>query len=124
MEYDNNNIFAKILRGEIPCKKIYVDKYTLAFHDVNPQKKVHVLVIPKGEYINLDDFSSNASEEEMISGSVEMQPFQNALLALDASGLPSSTYSLQVYPDYAPERLQTFEFSLHGSIFLIHLLLS
>ncbi len=60
----------------------------------------------------------NASEEEMISGSVEMQPFQNALLALDVSSLPSSTYSLQVYPDYAPERLQTFEFSLHGSIFL------
>jgi histidine triad (HIT) family protein len=70
MEYDKNNIFAKILRGEIPCKKIYEDKYTLAFHDVNPQKKVHVLVIPKGEYINLDDFSSNASEEE-ISGLIK-----------------------------------------------------
>ena len=70
MSYDKNNIFAKILRGEIPCKKIYEDKYTLAFHDVNPQKKVHVLVIPKGEYINLDDFSSNASEEE-ISGLIK-----------------------------------------------------
>ena len=70
MRYDKNNIFAKILRGEIPCKKIYEDKYTLAFHDVNPQKKVHVLVIPKGEYINLDDFSSNASEEE-ISGLIK-----------------------------------------------------
>ena len=70
MGYDKNNIFAKILRGEIPCKKIYEDKYTLAFHDVNPQKKVHVLVIPKGEYINLDDFSSNASEEE-ISGLIK-----------------------------------------------------
>ena len=67
MAYDKNNIFAKILRGEIPCKKIYEDEYVLAFHDVNPQKKIHVLVIPKGEYINLDDFSSKASKEE-ISG--------------------------------------------------------
>ena len=65
MEYDKNNIFAKILRGEIPCKKIYEDSYVLAFHDVNPQKKVHVLVIPKGEYINLDDFSNKASEQEI-----------------------------------------------------------
>ena len=65
MEYDKNNIFAKILRGEIPCKKIYEDEYVLAFHDVNPQKKVHALVIPKGEYVNLDDFSSKASEREI-----------------------------------------------------------
>ena len=66
MSYDDDNIFAKILRGEIPCKKIYEDEYVLAFHDVNPQKKVHVLVIPKGEYVNLDDFSSNASEKEIV----------------------------------------------------------
>ena len=66
MEYDKNNIFAKILRGEIPCKKIYEDEFVLAFHDVNPQKKIHVLVIPKGEYVNLDDFSSKASEKEII----------------------------------------------------------
>ena len=65
MQYDKNNIFAKILRGEIPCKKIYEDKYVLAFYDVNPQKKIHALVIPKGEYINLDDFSLKASENEM-----------------------------------------------------------
>ena len=70
MSYDKNNIFAKILIWEISCKKIYEDNYVLAFHDVNPQKKVHVLVIPKGEYINLDDFSSNASEEE-ISGLIK-----------------------------------------------------
>ena len=67
MIYDKNNIFAKILRGEIPCKKIHEDKYVLAFHDVNPQKKVHVLVIPKGKYVNLDDFSGKASEEEILS---------------------------------------------------------
>ena len=66
MIYDKNNIFAKILRGEIPCKKIYEDKFVLAFHDVNPQKKVHVLVIPKGEYVNLDDFTSRASEKEIV----------------------------------------------------------
>ena len=70
MNYDKNNIFAKILRGEIPCKKVYEDKYVLAFHDVNPQKKIHVLVIPKGQYIDLDDFSSKASEKE-ISGLIK-----------------------------------------------------
>ncbi len=58
MTYDKNNIFAKILKGEIPCKKIYEDEYVLAFYDINPQKKIHALVIPKGEYVNLDDFSS------------------------------------------------------------------
>ena len=67
MTYDKNNIFAKILRGEIPCKKIYEDEYVLAFHDINPQKKIHALVIPKGAYMNLDDFSSSASEKEIVS---------------------------------------------------------
>ena len=66
MTYDKNNIFAKILRGEIPCKKIYEDEYVLAFHDINPQKKIHALVIPKGKYLDLDDFSSNASSEEIV----------------------------------------------------------
>ena len=65
MTYNKKNIFAKILRGEISCKKIYEDEYVLAFHDANPQKKIHALVIPKGEYISLDDFSSNASEKEI-----------------------------------------------------------
>ena len=65
MSYDKNNIFAKILRGEIPCKKIYENKYILSFYDINPQKKVHALVIPKGEYTDLDDFSSKASEKEI-----------------------------------------------------------
>ena len=66
MNYDKNNIFAKILRGEIPCKKIYEDEYVLSFYDINPQKKVHALIIPKGEYVNLDDFSSNGSEKEIV----------------------------------------------------------
>ena len=67
MSYDNNNIFAKILRGEIPCKKIYEDKFVLSFYDINPQKKIHALVIPKGKYIDLDDFSQNASSEEIVA---------------------------------------------------------
>ena len=66
MSYDNNNIFAKILRGEIPCKKIYEDKYVLSFYDINPQKKIHALVIPKGNYVDLDDFISNASTDEIM----------------------------------------------------------
>ena len=65
MTYDKNNIFAKILRKEIPCKKIYEDEFILAFHDINPQRKIHALVIPKGEYVNLDDFSAKASEKEI-----------------------------------------------------------
>ena len=66
MTYDNNNIFAKILREEIPCKKIYEDEFVLSFHDINPQKKIHVLVIPKGKYVDLDDFAVNASNEEIV----------------------------------------------------------
>ena len=66
MSYDDNNIFAKILRNEIPCNKIYEDDYILSFHDINPQKKIHALVIPKGKYINLDDFNTKASPEEMV----------------------------------------------------------
>ena len=66
MIYDNQNIFAKILRGEIPCNKIYEDDFVLSFYDINPQKKIHALVIPKGKYIDLDDFSLNASSEEIV----------------------------------------------------------
>ena len=66
MIYNENNIFAKILRGEIPCDKIYEDEFILSFYDINPQKKIHALVIPKGKYIDLDDFSQKASSEEMV----------------------------------------------------------
>ena len=57
MAYDSNNIFAKILRGEIPCKKIYENEFVLSFYDINPQKKIHALVIPKGSYIDLDEIT-------------------------------------------------------------------
>jgi histidine triad (HIT) family protein len=66
MSYDDSNIFAKILRGEIPCDKIYEDDFVLSFHDINPQKKIHALVIPKGKYVDLDNFSLNASPEEIV----------------------------------------------------------
>ncbi len=66
MSYDENNIFAKILKGEIPCKKIYEDEFVLSFYDINPQKKIHALVIPKGKYVDFDDFSENASPEEIV----------------------------------------------------------
>ena len=66
MTYDNDNIFAKILREEIPCKKIYEDNFVLSFYDINPQKKIHALVIPKGKYVDLDDFSDKASSEEIV----------------------------------------------------------
>ncbi len=65
MSYDSGNIFAKILRGEIPCKKVFEDDYALAFHDIAPAASVHVLVIPKGEYISFHDFAANASAEEV-----------------------------------------------------------
>jgi len=67
MSYDTNNIFAKILRKEIPCNKIYENEHALAFNDINPQAKVHVLVIPKGAYTDVDDFSKNASKDEIAS---------------------------------------------------------
>ncbi len=64
MAYDDDNIFAKILRSEIPCDRVYETKHSLAFRDINPQTPVHVLVIPKGRYVSMDDFSANASDEE------------------------------------------------------------
>jgi diadenosine tetraphosphate (Ap4A) HIT family hydrolase len=65
LEYDDQNIFAKILRGEIPCRKVFEDEWALAFDDINPQAPVHVLVIPKGAYVSWDDFSAKASDAEI-----------------------------------------------------------
>ena len=63
--YDDSNIFARILRGELPCKKVYEDDHVLAFHDINPLSPAHILVIPKGPYVSWDDFSEKASDEEI-----------------------------------------------------------
>ncbi len=65
LPYDDQNIFAKILRGEIPNRTVYEDEWSLAFHDINPQAPVHVLVIPKGRYVSWDDFSATASDAEI-----------------------------------------------------------
>jgi histidine triad (HIT) family protein len=63
--YDDGNIFARILRGEIPCNSVYEDDHALAFHDINPQAPTHILVIPKGAYVSWDDFSAKAGEAEI-----------------------------------------------------------
>lgn len=65
MIYDRSNIFARILRGEIPCKKVYEDQYALAFHDISPQAPTHILVVPKGPFTSFADFSSQATELEI-----------------------------------------------------------
>lgn len=86
MSYDNNNIFARILRGEIPCNKVYEDEFALAFHDISPQAPVHVLVIPKGEYVSFDDFSRDASPEFMAGF------YRAAQKVAEQLGLPEGGY--------------------------------
>ena len=65
LAYDDGNVFARILRGELPCRKVYEDEHALAFHDLSPQAPVHILVIPKGPYVSWDDFSKQAGAEEI-----------------------------------------------------------
>ena len=65
LPYDDQNIFARILRGEIPARKVYEDEYALAFHDIAPWSPTHILVIPKGAYVSWDDFSARASDAEI-----------------------------------------------------------
>jgi len=67
MAYDNNNIFARILRGEIPCDKVYEDAHVLAFRDIRPLARTHVLLIPKGAYESFEDFSTKASDTEIVA---------------------------------------------------------
>lgn len=67
MAYDENNIFARIIRGEIPCSTVYEDDHVLAFKDIQPQRRVHVLIIPKGHYVDMSDFSENASDAEILA---------------------------------------------------------
>lgn len=67
MSYDPHNVFARILREEIPCHKVYEDQYVLAFHDIQPQAPVHILVIPKGPYVSMDDFTQKASDQEIVA---------------------------------------------------------
>jgi histidine triad (HIT) family protein len=83
--YDPNNIFARILRGELPCKKVYEDEFALAFHDIRPAAPVHVLVIPKGAYISFVDFSAKASEAEITGFTRAVGKVAN-LLGLEQNG--------------------------------------
>jgi diadenosine tetraphosphate (Ap4A) HIT family hydrolase len=83
--YDDSNIFARILRGEIPSKKVYEDEWALAFHDINPQAPVHVLVIPKGQYCSFADFSAQASDAE-IAGFMRAAGTVARQLGLEAPG--------------------------------------
>ena len=83
--YDTNNIFARILRGELPCRKLFEDDHVLAFHDIHPQAPVHVLVIPKGAYISLDDFGARASDIEIAALFRAVAAIARDL-GLDASG--------------------------------------
>jgi diadenosine tetraphosphate (Ap4A) HIT family hydrolase len=83
--YDNDNIFAKILRGELPCQKVYEDEHAFAFHDIRPQAPVHVLVIPKGAYVSWDDFTAKASDAE-IAGFMRSVAAVTRQLGLDQPG--------------------------------------
>lgn len=83
--YDDQNIFAKILRGEIPNRTVFEDEWALAFHDIHPQAPHHVLVIPKGAYVSWDDFSANASDAE-IAGFVRAVGYVGRELGLVAPG--------------------------------------
>ena len=112
MIYDDNNIFAKILRSEIPCKKIYEDEFVLSFHDINPQKKIHALVIPKGKYIDLDDFSTNASNEEIIR---LMKGVTIVAKKLGISSIDGKGYrALANISDYGGQEVPHLHFHLFG----------
>jgi diadenosine tetraphosphate (Ap4A) HIT family hydrolase len=88
MSYDSDNIFAKILRGEVPCNKVYEDDFALAFYDIHPKTPVHILVIPKGPYVSFDDFISSADAAEIVG-------FERAIgKVIGAAELASGGYRL------------------------------
>ena len=92
MAYDTENVFAKILRGEIPCSKVHETDHALAFQDINPQAKVHVLVIPKGAYVSWDDFSANASATEQADYVAAIG--ETVKLAVEPGAIPGAGKSL------------------------------
>ena len=112
MSYDDNNIFAKILRGEIPCKKIYEDDFILSFYDINPQKKIHALGISKGLYIDLDDFNKKASVEEIVALSIGISKVAKILgiSAEDGKGYRALTN----LSDYGGQEVPHLHFHLFG----------
>ncbi len=99
MAYDSNNVFAKILRGEIPCKKVYEDEFALAFHDIAPDAPVHVLVVPKIDCVSFDDFSQIASAEFMKEFFSSVQKVAKEL------GLQENGY--RIITNHGPDASQT-----------------
>jgi len=85
LPYDDNNVFAKILRGELPCSKVYEDEFALAFNDIRPQAPVHVLVIPKAAYVSWDDFTAKADDAE-IAGFMRAVGHVTRQLEMDGPG--------------------------------------
>jgi histidine triad (HIT) family protein len=85
LPYDDSNVFARILRGELPCSKVYEDDWALAFDDIRPQAPVHVLVIPKGSYVSWDDFTARAADKE-IAGFMRAVGNVTRQLVLDRPG--------------------------------------
>lgn len=85
LPYDDQNVFAKILRGELPCSKVYEDDWAFAFNDIRPQAPVHVLVIPKGAYVSWDDFTATAPAEE-VAGFMRSVGAVTRQLGLDRPG--------------------------------------
>ncbi len=108
-DYDDQNIFAKIIRGEIPCNKVYEDEHALAFHDISPQAPIHILVIPKGPYTSLDDFSLHATVEE-ISGFYRAANLVVKEVGLDREGYRAIT---NIGP-HAHQEVQHFHLHLLG----------
>ncbi len=109
MTYDDSNIFAKILRGEIPCDKVYEDEFCLAFRDIAPQAKIHVLVIPKGAYVSAADFTAAASDAE-IAG------FMRGLgKVAEQLGLTAAGYRLLAnHGDHAGQEVPHFHVHIFG----------
>ncbi len=106
MQYDKNNIFAKIIRGEIPCNKVYEDDICIAFHDISPAAPTHILVLPKGDYISFDDFTENADPKFIAAF------FQRIRKVAHIAGVEKNGYRLLC--NHGKEASQTvFHFHVH-----------
>ncbi len=119
MSYNQGNIFAKILRGEIPCNKVYEDTYALAFHDITPAAPVHVLVIPKGEYTSFNDFIQSASPEMLQGFFAAVQKVASQLHLEDAG--------YRIISNHGPNASQSvphFHVHILGGTIMGHLLAS
>jgi len=106
MNYDNKNIFAKILRGEIPCDKIYEDKFILSFKDINPQAKMHILIIPKSPFIDIADFLQNADPQ------YQTNFWQSVNIIIDNLNLRSKGFQIKTHKGKSGGQ-EVFHFHIH-----------